>query len=67
MNTNAVVTCTNCEERKTRHPSGLCARCRRVGDASTQLCKCCKERRTRHASGFCFPCRHSSSPTPILS
>lgn len=55
---NSGVTCTKCNNRTTRHPSGLCARCRRKADIPIKLCKCCETHRTRDESGLCYQCRN---------
>ena len=58
---NTVTACVKCGERNTRHPSGVCARCRRVADIPVQLCKCCEQRRTRDESGLCYLCRNTAA------
>ena len=54
------VPCTNCAKTTTRHPSGICARCRNKADIPMRLCKCCEARRTRDSSGMCYKCRNKS-------
>ena len=46
--------CKECGMRKTRHPSGLCCRCRLTGPKST--CKFCGAR-TRNGHDCCYRCR----------
>ena len=58
---NTVTACIKCGERNTRHPSGVCARCRRIADIPVQLCKCCEQRRTRDESGLCYLCRGAAA------
>ena len=56
-----VVTCSKCGARNTRHPSGLCASCRRMADIPVRLCSCCEQRRTRDESGLCYVCRQKAA------
>lgn len=57
---NDPVVCKMCGQRKTRHPSGLCARCQRKADTPIRLCVCCGQRRTRDEAGLCYQCRNKS-------
>ena len=52
--------CTRCGERRTRHPSGLCCRCRTAAPAGT--CKICggQTKRNHH---FCYKCRRFLATT----
>ena len=46
--------CTRCGQMRTKHPSGLCCRCRVAPPVST--CKYCGERTTR-GRDCCYKCR----------
>lgn len=52
--------CTICGGRTTRHPSKICARCRRRAETPVRLCICCEQRRARHESGYCYLCRNKA-------
>lgn len=52
--------CTVCGNRTTRHPSEICARCRRRAESPVKLCVCCEQRRTRDESGYCYMCRNKA-------
>jgi len=52
--------CKECGERKTKHPSGICAACRRkieVRDNSKRPCKNCGRKLTSSEDGLCGACR----------
>jgi len=51
--------CSRCHSRRTKHPSGLCCRCRKVGQRKP--CLNCGETCTSHPSGFCYHCRSRKS------
>lgn len=55
--------CTRCGERRTRHPSGLCCRCRMAAPAGT--CKICGGQ-TKRNNDFCYKCRKSLATTEDL-
>jgi len=47
--------CSQCEQHRTKHHSGICSRCRRL--KGSKLCISCGERETSHPTGLCHRCR----------
>lgn len=47
--------CSQCEQHRTKHHSGICSRCRRL--KGSRLCISCGERETSHPTGLCHRCR----------
>lgn len=47
--------CSQCEQHRTKHHSGICSRCRRL--KGSRPCISCGERETSHFTGLCHRCR----------
>jgi len=49
--------CKVCRTSRTRHPSGVCSKCRKRGEIRPQLCKVCHSALTKSDDGICYRCR----------
>lgn len=53
--------CKICGERKTKHESGICCRCRRI--KRNKVCKICRNAMTANPDGICYECRRKGLPS----